>query len=74
MEGAQSAIRNPPNAFQHCNPPQSAIRHAENTKSLQALEPGTARAQERPQNWPPTLPRGAFCAVSRADSESADES
>eukprot|EP00969_Alexandrium_andersonii_P225170 9944686-Alexandrium_andersonii.AAC.1 len=26
-----------------------------NSKSLQAFEPRTARAQERPQNWPPQL-------------------
>eukprot|EP00969_Alexandrium_andersonii_P189619 8377865-Alexandrium_andersonii.AAC.1 len=32
---AQSAIRNPRKARQHCNPPQSAIRRAENAKSLQ---------------------------------------
>eukprot|EP00969_Alexandrium_andersonii_P034166 1494246-Alexandrium_andersonii.AAC.1 len=50
LERAQSAIRNPPNARQGRNPPQSAIRHAQNAKSLRALEPGTAQAQERPQN------------------------
>eukprot|EP00969_Alexandrium_andersonii_P363762 15462614-Alexandrium_andersonii.AAC.1 len=27
-QDAQSAIRNPPNARQCCNPPQSAIRHS----------------------------------------------
>eukprot|EP00969_Alexandrium_andersonii_P220114 9721556-Alexandrium_andersonii.AAC.1 len=31
--------------------------------SLQAFEPGTAQAQERPQNWSPKLPRGGFCAA-----------
>eukprot|EP00969_Alexandrium_andersonii_P044988 1975215-Alexandrium_andersonii.AAC.1 len=41
--------------------PQSAMR--KNTQSLQAFEPGTARAQEGPESWPPKLPRGAFCAV-----------
>eukprot|EP00969_Alexandrium_andersonii_P312013 13785770-Alexandrium_andersonii.AAC.1 len=35
----------------------------ERAKSLQAFEPGTARAQERPQNWSPQLPRGGFCAI-----------
>eukprot|EP00969_Alexandrium_andersonii_P261529 11562059-Alexandrium_andersonii.AAC.1 len=71
MRGGQNAIRNPPNARQCCNPPQSAIRPAECAKSLQAFEPGTARAQERPQNWAPKLPRGALCAISHAYSESA---
>eukprot|EP00969_Alexandrium_andersonii_P150425 6651790-Alexandrium_andersonii.AAC.1 len=37
--------------------PQSAIRHAWNAKSLQAVEPGTARAHGRPQNWSPKLAR-----------------
>eukprot|EP00969_Alexandrium_andersonii_P046150 2024753-Alexandrium_andersonii.AAC.1 len=55
------------------NPPQSAIRPAENVKSPQAFEPGIARAQERPQNWHPKLPRGALCATFRADCESGDE-
>eukprot|EP00969_Alexandrium_andersonii_P017031 745958-Alexandrium_andersonii.AAC.1 len=41
--------------------------------SLQAFEPGTARAQEWPQHRSPKIPRGAFCAVVRADSESARE-
>eukprot|EP00969_Alexandrium_andersonii_P269948 11931431-Alexandrium_andersonii.AAC.1 len=41
-------------------------------ESLQALQPGTARAQKRPQNRSLRLQRGAFCAVSRADAESAD--
>eukprot|EP00969_Alexandrium_andersonii_P357398 15448716-Alexandrium_andersonii.AAC.1 len=38
---------NPLKARQCFNLPQSAIRLAENAKSLRALEPGTARAQER---------------------------
>eukprot|EP00969_Alexandrium_andersonii_P283696 12542507-Alexandrium_andersonii.AAC.1 len=42
-------------------------------KSLKALEPETARTQERPQDLPPKLPRGAFSAVVRTDAESADE-
>eukprot|EP00969_Alexandrium_andersonii_P063232 2784318-Alexandrium_andersonii.AAC.1 len=46
----RSAIRNPPNARQCWNPPQSAIRHAENAESRQAFEPGTAQAQFRPQS------------------------
>eukprot|EP00969_Alexandrium_andersonii_P117549 5200250-Alexandrium_andersonii.AAC.1 len=53
---------NPPKARQCCNPPQSAIRPAYNATSLEALEPGTMRAQERPQNCPPKLTRDAFCA------------
>eukprot|EP00969_Alexandrium_andersonii_P190439 8413107-Alexandrium_andersonii.AAC.1 len=52
MQGAQSALRNPPKARQGSNPPQSAIRPAEHAKSLQAFEPGTARAQERPYIGP----------------------
>eukprot|EP00969_Alexandrium_andersonii_P087974 3881051-Alexandrium_andersonii.AAC.1 len=40
---------------------------------LQAFEPGTAQAQERPQNWSTQLLRGSFCAAVRADSESDDE-
>eukprot|EP00969_Alexandrium_andersonii_P035163 1539954-Alexandrium_andersonii.AAC.1 len=57
LRGAQGAIRNPPKARQCFNLPQSSIR----------------RAQERPQNWSPKLPMGAFCATSRADSEYANE-
>eukprot|EP00969_Alexandrium_andersonii_P175296 7751834-Alexandrium_andersonii.AAC.1 len=34
---------------------------------------GPKNPQERPQNWSPKLPRGAFCGILRADSESADE-
>eukprot|EP00969_Alexandrium_andersonii_P348545 15412021-Alexandrium_andersonii.AAC.1 len=56
-QGAQSAIRNPRKDRQRCNPPQSAIHHGEHAKSLQAFERGTARAQKRPQNWSPKLPR-----------------
>eukprot|EP00969_Alexandrium_andersonii_P370298 15476976-Alexandrium_andersonii.AAC.1 len=41
-QGAQSAIRNSLKARQCCNPPQSAIRHAEHVKSLQAFASGTA--------------------------------
>eukprot|EP00969_Alexandrium_andersonii_P095931 4236385-Alexandrium_andersonii.AAC.1 len=39
LRGAQSAIRNPPNARRYCNPPQSANCPAENATSLQAFEP-----------------------------------
>eukprot|EP00969_Alexandrium_andersonii_P327066 14453516-Alexandrium_andersonii.AAC.1 len=56
-----------------CNPPQCAIRHAEHGASLQAFEPGTARAKERPQNWSAKLPRDALSVTFRKDSESADE-
>eukprot|EP00969_Alexandrium_andersonii_P371650 15480002-Alexandrium_andersonii.AAC.1 len=45
----------------------------ENAKSLQACEPGNARAQERPQKGSPELPRGAFCAVLRAEADGNDE-
>eukprot|EP00969_Alexandrium_andersonii_P333927 14757580-Alexandrium_andersonii.AAC.1 len=38
---------------------------------LGAFEPGTARAQERPQNGSFKLPTGTFSAMSRAESESA---
>eukprot|EP00969_Alexandrium_andersonii_P095137 4202400-Alexandrium_andersonii.AAC.1 len=56
-QGAQSAIRNPPTTRRYCNPPQSAIRHAQNAKSLQAFEPESARSQERLRIGPPKLPR-----------------
>eukprot|EP00969_Alexandrium_andersonii_P164186 7256664-Alexandrium_andersonii.AAC.1 len=39
---------------------------------LQAFETGIARAQKRPQNWSPKPSTGGFCAVSRADYDSAD--
>eukprot|EP00969_Alexandrium_andersonii_P265353 11726906-Alexandrium_andersonii.AAC.1 len=42
-------------------------------KSLQAFEPRTARTQEWPQHRSPKIPRGAFCAIVRTDSESASE-
>eukprot|EP00969_Alexandrium_andersonii_P313598 13855010-Alexandrium_andersonii.AAC.1 len=42
-------------------------------KSLEAFEPGTSRAQKRPQLWSPKLWRGALCAVCRVDPKSADE-
>eukprot|EP00969_Alexandrium_andersonii_P259039 11453373-Alexandrium_andersonii.AAC.1 len=71
LQGAQSAIRTPPKARQYCSPPQHALRHAYDSKTLHALEPRTVRAQERPQIWSPKLPRGAV--VSRTDSESAGE-
>eukprot|EP00969_Alexandrium_andersonii_P349310 15430752-Alexandrium_andersonii.AAC.1 len=32
-QGAQSPIRNPPKASQRCNPPQSAIHHAEDANN-----------------------------------------
>eukprot|EP00969_Alexandrium_andersonii_P171517 7581404-Alexandrium_andersonii.AAC.1 len=51
--------------------PQSTMRNMQNHFRRST---GTARAQERPQMWPPKLPRGAFCAALRADSESARES
>eukprot|EP00969_Alexandrium_andersonii_P022222 972470-Alexandrium_andersonii.AAC.1 len=54
--------------------PQSAIRPVDSAKSLQAFEPGTVRAKERPQHRPPELPRDALRATSRADSESAHAS
>eukprot|EP00969_Alexandrium_andersonii_P035764 1567201-Alexandrium_andersonii.AAC.1 len=41
--------------------------------SLQAFEPGSARAQKQPQHRSLKLWRGAFCAVFRAEAESADE-
>eukprot|EP00969_Alexandrium_andersonii_P090769 4006926-Alexandrium_andersonii.AAC.1 len=51
--------------FQHGDPVlQSASTHA--------LEPGTERAQERPQVWSLKLPRGAFCGMFCAGSESAN--
>eukprot|EP00969_Alexandrium_andersonii_P246633 10899339-Alexandrium_andersonii.AAC.1 len=71
---ARSAIRNHLKGRQYCNPPQSAIRHAKHSKRLHAFGSGTARAQERSQNWSPKLPRGAFRAASRLDYEFADES
>eukprot|EP00969_Alexandrium_andersonii_P170073 7519383-Alexandrium_andersonii.AAC.1 len=55
------------------SPPRSASRPGESAAPLHALGARAARAQERSQNWSPTLPRGAFRAASRADSESADE-
>eukprot|EP00969_Alexandrium_andersonii_P010634 463232-Alexandrium_andersonii.AAC.1 len=58
----------------YCNPPQSAIRPEEHATSLQAFEPGTARAQERPRTLSPTLARGVFCGTFREESESDDES
>eukprot|EP00969_Alexandrium_andersonii_P064627 2846161-Alexandrium_andersonii.AAC.1 len=57
--GAQRAIRDPLKAHQRCNPPHSAIRPVQDATSRQAFEPGTARAQERPRNGSPELPRGA---------------
>eukprot|EP00969_Alexandrium_andersonii_P219998 9716616-Alexandrium_andersonii.AAC.1 len=44
-------IRDSPN-------PQSA-----SVASPQVREPGTARGQDQPRNWPPTLARGAVCAA-----------
>eukprot|EP00969_Alexandrium_andersonii_P069231 3054019-Alexandrium_andersonii.AAC.3 len=41
-------------------------------KLLQAIEPGTVRAQKRPQSRSLKLWRGGFCFVVRADAESAD--
>eukprot|EP00969_Alexandrium_andersonii_P198309 8758352-Alexandrium_andersonii.AAC.1 len=40
---------------------------------FEALEVGAARIQGRPQHCPPKLPRGACCAVVRAEAESANE-
>eukprot|EP00969_Alexandrium_andersonii_P045294 1988999-Alexandrium_andersonii.AAC.1 len=74
VQGARSAIRNPPKARRCCNPPQSISRHACNATSPEAFEPGTSRARERTHNWSPKLPRGALCPVFRADSKSARES
>eukprot|EP00969_Alexandrium_andersonii_P207397 9163054-Alexandrium_andersonii.AAC.1 len=64
LRGAPSALCNPPKDRQCCNPPQSAIRLAERVQLLEASEPGTALAQERPQRWTPKLWRGALCAMS----------
>eukprot|EP00969_Alexandrium_andersonii_P250501 11070980-Alexandrium_andersonii.AAC.1 len=36
------------------------------------FEPGAAQLQKRPRSWSPKLPRGALCAVARADSEADD--
>eukprot|EP00969_Alexandrium_andersonii_P132500 5858529-Alexandrium_andersonii.AAC.1 len=44
------------------SPPRSAIRHAYNDKSLEAFEPGTSRAQERPQIGLRSSRGDAFCA------------
>eukprot|EP00969_Alexandrium_andersonii_P015421 674272-Alexandrium_andersonii.AAC.1 len=68
----QSAIRQRPVSAATRHTLHSAMRKF--TKPLQDVEPENVRAQERPQNWPPKLPRGAFRAVVRADSESANES
>eukprot|EP00969_Alexandrium_andersonii_P338564 14963102-Alexandrium_andersonii.AAC.1 len=57
---------NPPNRA----PPWNA---SESANPLAAFEAETVRAQERPRNRSPKLPRGAFCAVFRADSETDDE-
>eukprot|EP00969_Alexandrium_andersonii_P224394 9910340-Alexandrium_andersonii.AAC.1 len=40
---------------------------------LRRSKPELRGPRRRPQNWRPKLPRGAFCAVFRADSDSADE-
>eukprot|EP00969_Alexandrium_andersonii_P304300 13451027-Alexandrium_andersonii.AAC.1 len=61
LRGAQRAIRKPPNSRQCCNPSQFAICPAENATSLQAFEPGTARAQERHQIGPESC-RGVHSA------------
>eukprot|EP00969_Alexandrium_andersonii_P328849 14531163-Alexandrium_andersonii.AAC.1 len=42
-------------------------------KSFQAFDPHNARAQKGHQSRPPKLLRGGFCAMLRADAESADE-
>eukprot|EP00969_Alexandrium_andersonii_P050123 2200306-Alexandrium_andersonii.AAC.1 len=47
-------------AQQEC-PSRAGAQQQETATSLQAFEPGTARAQERPQKWPPELPRDPFC-------------
>eukprot|EP00969_Alexandrium_andersonii_P181056 8000416-Alexandrium_andersonii.AAC.1 len=39
---------------------------------LQALEPGSARALKRTQNWTPKLWRSGSCGVVLADAECAD--
>eukprot|EP00969_Alexandrium_andersonii_P238667 10535774-Alexandrium_andersonii.AAC.1 len=51
----QSAIRVRPVSAAIRVSPQSAMR--KHAKALQALEPGTARTQERPRNCSPNLPR-----------------
>eukprot|EP00969_Alexandrium_andersonii_P239563 10575377-Alexandrium_andersonii.AAC.1 len=52
----------------------SAVRLAKSANSLQAFEPGTARAQEGLKVGPRSC-RGVYSApFYRADSESADES
>eukprot|EP00969_Alexandrium_andersonii_P063876 2813690-Alexandrium_andersonii.AAC.1 len=48
LRGTQRAIRTPPKARQRCNPPQSAIRHAEPAKPHLAFGAWAARAQSRP--------------------------
>eukprot|EP00969_Alexandrium_andersonii_P268281 11855222-Alexandrium_andersonii.AAC.1 len=63
-----------PNSHRYiASPPQSALRHACNAESLQALEPGAVRAQEWPRHGSPKLPRGALRAALRAYPESDDE-
>eukprot|EP00969_Alexandrium_andersonii_P366768 15469230-Alexandrium_andersonii.AAC.1 len=54
--------------------PLGALEALGNAKLRQAFRARTAQAREQPQKWSPKLPRGAFCVMFRADSESADES
>eukprot|EP00969_Alexandrium_andersonii_P190364 8410143-Alexandrium_andersonii.AAC.1 len=54
--GAQSAIRNPPNARQGSSPPQSAIRHAEHMQH-RVMRPNLELCG--PRNAPELAPRSS---------------
>eukprot|EP00969_Alexandrium_andersonii_P029540 1289171-Alexandrium_andersonii.AAC.1 len=50
-----------------------ALRSINMRNCLRCSKIKSARAPKWPRKWPPKLPRGAFCAVFRADAKSADE-
>eukprot|EP00969_Alexandrium_andersonii_P025792 1126021-Alexandrium_andersonii.AAC.1 len=60
LQGAPSAIRNPRNARQCYNPPQSAIRPTEPTNSLQAFGAPCVLANDMPQSWSPKFTMGCI--------------
>eukprot|EP00969_Alexandrium_andersonii_P160269 7080408-Alexandrium_andersonii.AAC.1 len=57
LQGAQRAIRTQPTACQCCNHLQPVIRLSERAQVPEAVERGTARAQQRPQTWSAEHPR-----------------
>eukprot|EP00969_Alexandrium_andersonii_P019368 845625-Alexandrium_andersonii.AAC.1 len=62
LQGAQSAIRNPPTARRCCNPPPIRNPPCGKHNIASGVRTWNCAGTSAASNWSPKLPRGALCS------------